>query len=75
MGNPLVDRGHELDGIVEGTSPYALSWDLGEEPLDQIEPRAGCRCEMQHHFDRQAGFLEFGYELEFSAPRAGRRSR
>src|ERR1700730_1063397 len=47
MLDPFVDRGFEFRDIVEDASADALARDLGEEPLDEIEPRTGCRREMQ----------------------------
>ncbi len=47
MLDPFVDRGFEFRDIVEVASADALARDLGEEPLDEIEPRAGCRREVQ----------------------------
>jgi hypothetical protein len=32
---------------VENASPYTLSGDFGEEPLDEVEPGAGCWREVQ----------------------------
>ena len=43
MLDPFVDRGFEFRDIVEDASADALARDLGEEPVDEIEPRAGCR--------------------------------
>src|ERR1700730_14560230 len=43
MLDPFVDRGFEFRDIVEDASADALARDLGEEPLDEIEPRTGCR--------------------------------
>ena len=45
--NPFVDCGLELRDVVENTSPYTLSGDFGEEPLDEVEPGARRRREMQ----------------------------
>src|SRR6202035_5279008 len=47
MLDPFVDRCFEFRDIVEDASADALARDLGEEPLDEIEPRTGCRREMQ----------------------------
>jgi hypothetical protein len=47
MLNPFVDCGLELRDVVENTSPYTLSGDFGEEPLDEVEPGARRRREMQ----------------------------
>ena len=47
MVNPFVDCGFELRDVVENASPYTLSGDFGEEPLDEVEPRAGRRREVQ----------------------------
>jgi hypothetical protein len=47
MLNPFVDRGFEFRDVVENASPYTLSGDFGEEPLDEVEPGAGCWREVQ----------------------------
>ena len=47
MVNPIVECGFELRDVVENASPYTLSGDFGEEPLDEVEPRAGRRREVQ----------------------------
>jgi hypothetical protein len=47
MLNPFVDCGFEFRDVVENTSPYTLSGDFGEEPLDEVEPGAGRPCEVQ----------------------------
>jgi hypothetical protein len=47
MFNPFVDCGFEFSDVVENASPYALSGDFGEEPLDEVEPGAGRRREVQ----------------------------
>jgi hypothetical protein len=47
VSNPFVDCGFEFSDIVENASPYALSVDFGEEPLDEIEPGPGHRREVQ----------------------------
>ena len=47
MFNPFVDCGFEFRDVVENTSPYTLSGDFSEEPLDEIEPGAGRRSEVQ----------------------------
>jgi hypothetical protein len=38
---PSADLGFEFSDVVENASPYALSGDFGEEPLDEVEPGAG----------------------------------
>jgi hypothetical protein len=47
MVNPFVDCGFEFRDVVENASPYTLSGDFGEEPLDEIEPGAGRRREVR----------------------------
>jgi hypothetical protein len=47
MLNPFVDCGFEFRNVVENASPYTLSGDFGEEPLDEVEPGAGRRREVQ----------------------------
>ena len=47
MLNPFVDCGFEFRDVVENTSPYTLSGDFSEAPLDEIEPGAGRRSEVQ----------------------------
>ena len=47
MLNPFVDCGFEFRDVVENTSPYTLSGDFSEEPLDEVEPGAGRRREVQ----------------------------
>ena len=47
MLNPFVDCGFEFRDVVENASPYTLSGDFGEEPLDEVEPGAGRRREVQ----------------------------
>ena len=47
MLNPFVDCGLEFRDVVENASPYTLSGDFGEEPLDEVEPGAGRRREVQ----------------------------
>ena len=37
----FFDRGFEFRDIAEDASADALARDLGEEPLDEIEPRTG----------------------------------
>src|ERR1700737_5337516 len=41
------DCGLEFRDVVENASPYTLSGDFGEEPLDEVEPGAGRRREVQ----------------------------
>ena len=47
MLNPFLDCGFELRDVVENASPYTLSGDFGEEPLDEVESGAGRRREVQ----------------------------
>jgi hypothetical protein len=49
MLNPFGDCGFEFRNVVENASPYTLSRDFGEEPLDEVEPGAGRRreCKMK----------------------------
>jgi hypothetical protein len=49
MLNPFVDCGFEFRDVVENASPYTLSGDFGEEPLDEVEPGAGrgVKCKMK----------------------------
>ena len=47
MLNPFVDCGFEFSDVVEYAPPYTLSGDFGEEPLDEVEPGAGRRREVQ----------------------------
>ena len=47
MLNPFVDRVFKFRDITEDASSDALARDLGEEPLDKIEPRAGCWREVE----------------------------
>ena len=47
MLNPFVDCSFELRDVVENASPYTLPGDFGEEPLDEVEPGAGRRPEVQ----------------------------
>ena len=47
MLNPFVDCGFEFRDVVENASPYTLSGDFGEEPLDKVEPGVGRRREVQ----------------------------
>ncbi len=47
MLDPFGDRRLEFGDIVEGSSPYTLSGDFGEETFDHVEPGAGCRREVQ----------------------------
>jgi hypothetical protein len=47
MLDPFSDRPLELGNIAEGSSPYTLSNDFGEQTFDQVEPGAGCRREVQ----------------------------
>jgi hypothetical protein len=42
MLNPFVDRVFKFRYIMENASSDALARDLGEEPLDEVEPGAGC---------------------------------
>ncbi|MCK1312539.1 hypothetical protein IVB32_03615 [Bradyrhizobium sp. 23] len=52
MLDPLVNRGLEFGDVVEGSSPDALASDFGEQPLDEVEPGAGCRrlCRANQRF-------------------------
>src|SRR6266446_5915669 len=45
--DPVFDRCDEFWHVGERTSPDALAGDLGEQPFDEIEPRAGCRREVE----------------------------
>ena len=47
MLNPFVDQVFKFCDITEDASSDALARDLGEEPLDEIEPRAGCWREVE----------------------------
>src|SRR5438552_12238360 len=47
MLDPVVNRGLEFGDVVEGPSPDALASNLGEEPLDEVEPGTGCRRGVQ----------------------------
>jgi hypothetical protein len=47
MIDPFMDRGFEFRDIMEDAASDALARDLGEEPLNEIEPRAGCWREVQ----------------------------
>jgi hypothetical protein len=47
MLNPFVDRSFKFRDIMENTSSNALARDLGEEPFDEIKPRAGCWREVE----------------------------
>ena len=47
MLNPFVDCGFEFRDVVENASPYTLSGDFGEEPLDEVDPGAGRRRKVQ----------------------------
>ena len=47
VGDPFGDRGLEFRDVVKGPSSEALAGDFGEQPLDQIEPGAGRRREVQ----------------------------
>src|ERR1019366_7540420 len=47
MIDPFMDRGFEFRDIMEHASSDALARDLGEEPLDEIDPRAGCWGEVE----------------------------
>ncbi len=42
-----MDRVFKFRDIMENASSDALACDLGEEPLDEIEPRAGCWGEVE----------------------------
>src|SRR5438477_3542494 len=46
MLDPVVNRGLEFGDVVEGPSSDALASNLGEEPLDEVEPGTGCRREV-----------------------------
>jgi hypothetical protein len=45
--NPFTDRVFKFRDIMEHASSDALARDLGEEPLDEIDPRAGCWGEVE----------------------------
>jgi hypothetical protein len=45
--NPFADRVFKFRDIMEHASSDALARDLGEEPLDEIDPRAGCWGEVE----------------------------
>jgi hypothetical protein len=45
--NPFADRVFKFRDIMEHASSDALARDLGEEPLDEIHPRAGCWGEVE----------------------------
>ena len=49
MLNPFVDCGFEFRDVVENTSPYTLSGDFSEEPLDEIEQEqdVGVKCRIK----------------------------
>jgi hypothetical protein len=47
MLNPFVDRVFKFRYIMENASSDALARDLGEEPLDEVEPGAGCWREVE----------------------------
>jgi hypothetical protein len=38
FGDPGVNGGFEISDALEDPAPYALAGDLGEQPLDQIDP-------------------------------------
>ena len=46
MFDPVFDRHFEFRQAGECASPDALAGDIGEQPLDEIEPRVGCRREV-----------------------------
>jgi hypothetical protein len=45
--DPFGNRGLGFRDVVKGPSPDALAGDFGVEPLDEVEPGAGCRREVQ----------------------------
>jgi len=47
MFDPVGDRRLELEHACEGAATDALARDLGKQPLDEVEPRRGCRREVQ----------------------------
>jgi hypothetical protein len=41
------DGGFDVGDALEDAAPYTLAYDLGEEPLDHVEPRRGGWNEVQ----------------------------
>src|SRR5215208_788624 len=47
MFDPVGDRYFKFGHAVESAAPDTLASDLGKQPLDEVEPRRGCRREVQ----------------------------
>ena len=47
LGNEAVDGDLEIDDGLEDTALQSTPAELGEKPLDGVEPRARGRCEME----------------------------
>lgn len=48
VDDPLNDCGFKFRHAGEGAWPDTLTGYLGEQPLDEVEPRTGFRCDVEN---------------------------